>query len=214
MLLDRQRRAAGLIALLFCAASIYAGWPVAVPLILGTWIGTLARPWALKLGGEGSGRGKAAGVLTAALLLALLGIFALLYTTLDQALLGLADQLTTSKGIEGALEALVTPYAKDPDAARLKAFAKRKGFTAREPGAPRECIIPGAAGSVVPDGASRATCSIQVPLSRACRRPGPSSSARWRPRPALRGAPDRWRRPRSRGTAAGRRRRPATATDR
>ena len=131
MLLDRQRRAAGLIALLFCAASIYAGWPVAVPLILGTWIGTLARPWALKLGGEGSGRGKAAGVLTAALLLALLGIFALLYTTLDQALLGLADQLTTSKGIEGALEALVTPYAKDPDAARLKAFAKEHGAEAQ-----------------------------------------------------------------------------------
>ena len=131
MTLDRQQRAIGFVALIFTVLVCIAAKPIAVPLILGTWVGTLAAPVNDRLGRALGGRARSGGLLTAVLLLLLLGLFALLYTTLGQAAIGLFDELAGAKGIQGALEALVTESKQQPDPQRLMAFAKEHGGEAQ-----------------------------------------------------------------------------------
>ena len=83
--------------------------PIAVPLILGTWIGTLTRPLCQAIGVRVGGRALGAAVITAGIVGSLLAVLVLLYGTLGMGIAALVDELAGAKGIQGALEALVTP---------------------------------------------------------------------------------------------------------
>ena len=127
---EQPRRAVAWLALLLALAVFVALRPVAVPLILAAWFSTLVRPAHERLARALRGRQFAAGLITAVLVVALVGTFALLYTFLGQGAMGLADAVGSAEGPQSALEALVTPTQEQPDLDRIRDLAQEHGAEA------------------------------------------------------------------------------------
>jgi predicted PurR-regulated permease PerM len=127
---DKPRRAIGWVALLLATAVVIALRPVAVPLILAAWFGTLARPIHDRVARVLRGRKLAAALMTAALMVVLVGTVALLYTFLGQGAIGLADAVGSAEGPKAALEALVTEEQEQPDLDRVRDLAQEHGAEA------------------------------------------------------------------------------------
>lgn len=124
-----HRRAIGVAALVLAAAVLIAMRPIAVPIVLGAWCATLSRPLHLRLA-RALGSRVAGGAMTAALIVALLGIFALLYNFLGSGAASLAQSLGSAEGVRGALEALVTPGKGGANLDQLKDLAQQHGAEA------------------------------------------------------------------------------------
>jgi predicted PurR-regulated permease PerM len=124
------RRALGWVALLLALGVFVTLRPVAVPLVLAAWFATLVRPIHERLSRALHGRQVAAGAITAVLVVALVGMFALLYTFLGQGAMGLADAVGSAKGPKSALEALVTPEEQQANLGRIRELAEQHGAEA------------------------------------------------------------------------------------
>lgn len=90
-------------------------WPLAAPLVLGAWAAHLSRRLFAKLNRALHGRARAAGVLTAALVIALAAPLAVAITTLVPTAKSLIQELKAAGGGRGALAALVTNGSGGPD---------------------------------------------------------------------------------------------------
>ena len=124
------RRAVGVVAVLLCIAVFIAMRPIAVPLVLAAWCAALSRPIHERLG-RAIGSRVAAGVMTAALIVVLIGLLALLYAFLAQGAMGLARSVASAEGPRGALEALVTPDRAPANLQSIQEVAKQHGAEAQ-----------------------------------------------------------------------------------
>lgn len=96
------------LALGLVGLSAWVFWPLAAALLLATWLSSIARPHFLRLSKKLRGRQKAAGVLTSALVLALITPVILAATMLVPAAKSLFEQLKAAPGTKGLLAALVS----------------------------------------------------------------------------------------------------------
>lgn len=97
-----------LAVVLAVAASFYAVASLTVPILLALWFAHLARPLQERLSKALGGRERAAAVVTALMVLAVIAPFALFVTALVPGARTLYEQIRGAGGVKGALEALVS----------------------------------------------------------------------------------------------------------
>ena len=97
-----------LLSLLFMTGAVITLWPFVAPLVLAAWAAHLSRPLFRRFRHALGGRERAAGLLTAILVVIALAPLALAIMTLIPAAKSLLEQLRTASGGKGVLEALVS----------------------------------------------------------------------------------------------------------
>ena len=102
----------GWVALVFVAIAAVALWPVKLPIVLGAWFASIARPVARWLANVLGGRTSAAALLTVLLVLAIVVPATVLGVNLAQSAVDLVRAVLQSRSVRGALEELVSPKAK------------------------------------------------------------------------------------------------------
>lgn len=100
-----------LLAFLFITGAVITLWPFVAPLVLAAWAAHLSRPLFRRLREGLGGRERAAGLLTAILVVLALAPLALAIVTLIPAAKSLLEQLRAASGGKGILEALVSSGA-------------------------------------------------------------------------------------------------------
>jgi predicted PurR-regulated permease PerM len=119
-----------LVMALLVVATFLVFWPLVAPLVVGAWAAHLARPLFAKLSRAMHGRTRAAGVLTAALVLLLAAPAALAITSLVPAARALVEELRGASGGRGALAALVTSGNAPEGKLDVVGLAKEYGASA------------------------------------------------------------------------------------
>ena len=100
-----------LLSVLFLTGAAITMWPFVASLVLAGWAAHLSRPLFRRFRGALGGRERAAGLLTAILVVLALAPLALAIMTLIPAAKSLLDQLRAASGGKGVLEALVSKGA-------------------------------------------------------------------------------------------------------
>jgi predicted PurR-regulated permease PerM len=117
------------VILLFAAALIL--WPFVASLVLAAWAAHLSRPLFVRLRSALGGRGRAAGLLTALLVVLAIAPLVLAIMTLIPAAKSLLEQLRAASGGKGLLEALVSESGGAPLEGRsIVALVKEYGASA------------------------------------------------------------------------------------
>jgi hypothetical protein len=105
---DVRARTLLVVVALLAIATFLVFRPLAAPVIVGAWAAHLARPLFARLSRKMHGRGRAAGVLTAGVVVLLAAPIVLAVTTFVPAARALIEQVKGAGGGRGALAALVT----------------------------------------------------------------------------------------------------------
>jgi predicted PurR-regulated permease PerM len=115
----QQARAFRWVVLVLAIAAIATFVPVWVSLVLAAWAASIARPLLMRVSQALGGRGRAAGVLVAGLVVVLVVPLAATLVSLSRGVVSLAKSVMGSSGAKSALVSLVSPDGGGGDAGQL-----------------------------------------------------------------------------------------------
>lgn len=145
---EEQHRAFRWIVLALAAFAFAAFAPLWVSLVLAAWAASMARPLLLKVSRATGGRGRAAAVLVAGLVLSIVLPIAVTIVSLSRGVVSLTKSLMSSSGAKSALVSLVSGGGDGTDAPQLDLFRSPQKIVGlvKEHGAQAFEILGGIAG--------------------------------------------------------------------